>query len=192
MGRTTKRDIILDTAETLFEKQGYAATGINQITKEADVAAMTLYNNFINKDALILAVLERRSKSFFKSLELQADEEKTAPHKRIFTIFDKYDVWLEREFHKSDDFTGCIFVKASVEFSKPQHPAHRFSNDHKQSIIQLFKDDLIELNCPDVNEMALSLHLLLEGALVQTHLLSDSNCVKRARKMAEKQLEAYS
>jgi len=32
MGRSSKRDVVLDTAENLFSVQGFIATGINQIT----------------------------------------------------------------------------------------------------------------------------------------------------------------
>lgn len=44
---------ILRTAIELFEKQGFAATTMNQIAEEADVAMGTLYNYFASKEAFI-------------------------------------------------------------------------------------------------------------------------------------------
>lgn len=190
MKRITKRDIILDVAESLFEKQGYIATGINQITKEADVAAMTLYNNFENKEALILAALERRSKRILETFNTHVNDDLQAPEKRIFMIFDKCDGWVSEKLQNPDDFAGCVFVKASMEFPSASHPAHSFSAAHKKAIVSLFKDDLTELSYSNVDEMALNLHLILEGAIVQANLFSDSQCIKRAKKLAKKLLDA--
>lgn len=44
---------IMQTAISLFEKQGFAATTMNQIAEEADVAMGTLYNYFASKEAFV-------------------------------------------------------------------------------------------------------------------------------------------
>ncbi len=44
---------IMQTAISLFEKQGFAATTMNQIAEEADVALGTLYNYFASKEAFV-------------------------------------------------------------------------------------------------------------------------------------------
>ena len=40
------RAALIDTAATLFRRQGYAATGLNQILDEAGVKAGSLYHHF--------------------------------------------------------------------------------------------------------------------------------------------------
>src|SRR6201989_1187991 len=54
------RGALLDTAATLFRRQGYAATGVNQILESADVKAGSLYHHFPDgKQELAAAVVDR-------------------------------------------------------------------------------------------------------------------------------------
>ena len=53
------RDAILDAAERLFAKQGFAATTIKQIGAEAGLNSALLYYYFSDKEALYHAVLAR-------------------------------------------------------------------------------------------------------------------------------------
>ena len=53
------RAALIDTAALLFRRQGYAATGVNQILETADVKAGSLYHHFPNgKQQLAAAVVE--------------------------------------------------------------------------------------------------------------------------------------
>ncbi len=110
MGRASKKDQLLDTAETLFVRDGYVATGINQITEEADVATMTLYNNFKNKEQLIVAMLERRARRFNELTEAYIAKASDDPCEQILAIFDEVDSWIRSEFKSEQGFSGCAFV----------------------------------------------------------------------------------
>ncbi len=63
----SKAQDILNTAERLFDYQGFHATGIDQIVREAEVTPRTLYRHFHSKEQLILKVLEERELRFLKS-----------------------------------------------------------------------------------------------------------------------------
>lgn len=53
------RTALIDTAALLFRRQGYAATGVNQILETADVKAGSLYHHFPNgKQELAAAVVD--------------------------------------------------------------------------------------------------------------------------------------
>jgi TetR/AcrR family transcriptional repressor of lmrAB and yxaGH operons len=53
------RTALVDTAAVLFRRQGYAATGVNQILETADVKAGSLYHHFPNgKQELAAAVVD--------------------------------------------------------------------------------------------------------------------------------------
>ena len=54
------KDRILDVAETLFADNGFAATSLRDITREAGVNIAAVSYHFGSKDALLGAVLERR------------------------------------------------------------------------------------------------------------------------------------
>ncbi len=52
------REKILTTAARLFLEQGFAATGIATICREAGVNPGSLYHFFASKDALLIGVLQ--------------------------------------------------------------------------------------------------------------------------------------
>ena len=52
-------DVILDAAERLFARQGFTATTIKQIGKEADVNPALLYYYYDSKETLYRAMLQR-------------------------------------------------------------------------------------------------------------------------------------
>ncbi|MBV7486625.1 TetR/AcrR family transcriptional regulator [Bordetella sp. BOR01] len=54
------REIILDTAEALFARQGHDGTSMRQITSEAGVNLAAVNYHFGSKEALVQAVLKRR------------------------------------------------------------------------------------------------------------------------------------
>lgn len=184
MGRASKQGMILDTAERLFEEQGYVATGVSQITARADVATMTLYNNFPTKDALIVAVLDRRSEAFLARLCRQIEKAGSEPVMRILAIYDAVDQWIRCELKTSAGFAGCLFLSAAAEFKSVDHPAHEAAVKHKQAITELFRLELLKLKCKRAVELARTLQLILDGSITQAQLLQDPASVKRARNIA--------
>ena len=54
--QTNLAEIILDKSSALFREQGYAATTIKQIAKEASVSEQTIYNVFKDKTGLLVEV----------------------------------------------------------------------------------------------------------------------------------------
>lgn len=60
MGSANTKDCILDTAEQLFAENGFAGTSLRDITGEAGVNLASVNYHFGSREALILAVFERR------------------------------------------------------------------------------------------------------------------------------------
>ena len=63
MPRPSRRNDLIETAQTLFNAEGFHAVGIERILSEGNLAKMTLYRHFPSKNALILGVLEAREKA---------------------------------------------------------------------------------------------------------------------------------
>lgn len=184
MGRMSKREIMLDTAEALFSAQGFAATGINQVTKEAGVASMTLYNNFANKDALVVATLERRSDAMLGTIREAVEHAGNDPERRIEAVFDAVEDWVRRELGRPAGFSGCMFLRAAQEYLPSSAAARIVATEHKRHIIDLFMIETKRLGHPDPKDTALSLHLLIDGGITQAHLLGDKHSIARGREMA--------
>jgi AcrR family transcriptional regulator len=76
MSDTTK-DKILDTAEKLFVDNGFSATSLRAIIKEAGVNTAAIHYHFGSKEGLIGAVFSRRSEQMnAERLELLAEVER--------------------------------------------------------------------------------------------------------------------
>jgi AcrR family transcriptional regulator len=52
------RELVLSTASTLFETQGWSATGMRDVAREAGVAIETVYANFRSKTELLMAAID--------------------------------------------------------------------------------------------------------------------------------------
>ncbi len=72
-----KRAKILQAAKSIFLKMGYHATNMNQITKEAGVTKLTVYNHFQDKGNLFICAIEESCEESIrtKQFELTADSD---------------------------------------------------------------------------------------------------------------------
>ncbi len=74
--RGAARERIVQTALDLFYRQGYLATGINQVIAEAGVSKNTFYYYFPSKEDLCLAYLQERHKVWTGWLQATIDRYK--------------------------------------------------------------------------------------------------------------------
>ena len=148
---------LMASAETLFQENGFHATGIDAILSRAGVAKMTLYRNFASKDDLITAVLRLKSRKIMAWLEGEIERRaKAGNEQEIEALFDAYGDWFETE-----TFKGCLFTKAALEFTDPRHPAHKAAATHTRKLFSL-----IETITPaSTTYNAEHILLLLNGAL---------------------------
>ena len=188
MARASKRGLVLDTAEKLFTQDGFSATGINLITQEAGIASMTLYNNFKNKDDLVLAVLARTHQQIIEKLEAALDAVGDDPSACILAVFDYMAAYASHAAlkHSSDgSFTGCIFNHAASEFRPLSHPIHQAVIEHKQQLLDIFEEEAEALGNPNPKALAQTLLMLLEGAFTSAQIMGDLSMFDQARNAAE-------
>lgn len=82
MNDRTARQKILDAAATLFYNDGITATGINTVTAKADVAKMSLYNNFSSKGELVDAYIAARHQEWLDLYQKRLEKQKQ--RKKLF------------------------------------------------------------------------------------------------------------
>jgi AcrR family transcriptional regulator len=171
-----KRDHLIVTAERLFYRDGYRAIGIDTILAEANVAKMTLYNNFPSKEELIVAVLEKLSRDVIASLNEAISKSGRSPFRRLPALFDWLRAWFE-----SGDFNGCAFIRALSEYPETNHPIHQAALRHKRAfnavILELAQE--AELKQPDA--FATAVAMLIDGAIVAAHATGTSESADSAR-----------
>ena len=89
------RERLIDTAARLFHEQGYHATGVATILREAGVNSGSLYHHFASKEDLLKAVLERYEVGIGPVLMEPVEGVEPNPLERIFRLLDAYRTNLE-------------------------------------------------------------------------------------------------
>ncbi|MGB0865901.1 MAG: TetR/AcrR family transcriptional regulator [Granulosicoccaceae bacterium] len=173
-----RRELLIETAHRLFNQHGYHATGIDRILSESGVSKATLYKHFRSKDALVIAVLERRQKQVYEGAR-QVIAKASAQDQPVLALFDFLFQWFQ-----SDDFFGCNFIKASSEFLHTEHPVHRLAAQHKLDMRALIRESLRTENKDLRDQQAMMLALLSDGAIVNAQMHNDPQAALAAKQAA--------
>ncbi|WP_038342482.1 TetR/AcrR family transcriptional regulator [Acinetobacter sp. A47] len=187
MSSKSAKQKILDAASSLFYNDGISNTGINSITEKANVAKMSLYNNFATKSDLVTCYIEARHQEWLDLYEKRKMQVKT-PLDGIMAVFDAYQDHAEFAYEKG--FRGCGLLNAAAEF--PAHSPERLAvKKHKDEIEAIVAGHLSQfIHDPErVKELALHLSFILEGSIARAGLESSSDKVFAARHMARRLLE---
>ena len=169
------RDKILLTAHDLFYSNGFRATGVDTLIKEAKVTKVTFYRHFPSKSLLILAYLHYRHEIwinwFETTLRRHLDEGEIPSDAISATLY---------EWFISPDFHGCAFINASAEAKSEdiESEIKEICRSHKsetKKIIALLTKSADERV---VNEIM----LLIDGAIIHAQMGMDSEAVKHALK----------
>lgn len=176
------RERLLRAASELFYNQGVGASGIDAIIARANVAKMSLYNNFRNKDDLIAEVLRRRDQQWFESLSSFVDTRSDA-RERLLAVFD-----FLAEQCADPNYRGCAFQMAAAEIPDPAHPGRKAILAHKHRFRQYLQRLCREAGVAD--KLADQFTLLADGAQSWRGMTGSTEPVKRAREAAETLLAA--
>lgn len=182
---TPKRDRLLDTANRLFYRAGYRATGIDTILAEAGLAKMTLYHHFASKEELIVAALERRSAAIDQAIQAALEAAGPSPRKRLLALFDWHAEWFAGK-----QFNGCAFIRAVGEYPELDSPVHQAVLRRKRTARERIAQLLTAMEVPRAATLAAQIQLLLEGAIVMAHTEGDPSSINAARAAALELIKA--
>ncbi|PRI12196.1 TetR/AcrR family transcriptional regulator [Leucobacter massiliensis] len=187
---------LLDVASELFYQHGIHAVGVDLIARESGVTKRTLYDRFGSKDALVLAYLRERHRSWWEELE---ERLRHAARPRALAFFDAYlepAVPVDR---------GCAYLNASGELDR-DHPGYAFVQQHKlavrERLAEVVREDAAvgasqgagdrrDVRAPGLDdELCDHLFLLLEGAVAHRGIGGGDGSLRRARAFAARLLSA--
>lgn len=174
-----KRQLLIDTALTLFYQQGVNSVGINEILKVSGVAKKTLYHHFSSKEALLLAALTARDQIFLTWLARElnqaqqyssSDTSVQLKHQRVAQqLFMALTAWFNDQVPELSPFRGCFFINTATECSAQYADVIQYCTAHKRNVRQLIQQHL-----PEADTALLHLiYLLKEGAIVSAQLDHD-------------------
>ncbi|MCA9311962.1 MAG: TetR/AcrR family transcriptional regulator [Phycisphaerales bacterium] len=182
---SSKREQLVDTALRLFYRDGFHATGIDTILREAGVAKMTLYHHFASKDELILAALQLRDQRLRHWLTTHVTAAATTPRAQLLAIFDAAQTLFQQE-----DFNGCAFVRACGEFRDPDDPIHQAGMQHVRLLTEFMTELAHHAGAPDPEALAKQLALLFVGASAAAQVTCSCGPAHCARCAAETLIDA--
>jgi AcrR family transcriptional regulator len=175
------RDRLLDAAERLIYRDGIHGTGVDTVLAEASVARMSLYNQFGNKDGLVLAALERRDRRWMAWYERRVTALAPAGRDRVLALFDALGEWF-----RQPDFHGCAFINAAGEIADPVHAVRHLAAGHKLAL-----GDFVARIADGAGQGALrrALFLLIEGAIVAAMVEGRPDAARDARDVAARLMD---
>jgi AcrR family transcriptional regulator len=172
------RTTLVDTAALLFRRQGYAATGVNQILEGANVKAGSLYHHFPSgKQELAAAVvdsvggdIERRLRGFLES---------------DLAVADIVDAWIDLLISglAADRRDGCPIEPIATE-SVNASPLVRDASARAFGGWCLAVADRLSADgwsADEAEQTALAVIALIEGALILSRIAGDPAALTAAK-----------
>jgi len=181
--RGTAKDKIIEVATDLFYRQGYNATGIQQIIDEAGVSKGTFYTHFKTKDELGAAYMRQRHHNEITELK-QAMEQYEDPHEKYMEFNTVMKEWM-----KGTDFRGCAFANMAAEVTDTKSPIRKEAKYHYEAFRAFIKDMVVDLLKSDPKyksldpEFVADNYLMIQvGALTNAEVYQDTWPYDHARK----------
>lgn len=104
---------IIEAALQVIAENGYHASQVSKIAKQADVADGTIYLYFKNKEDILISVFKEKMGSFIKHIEYKIKQEATAD-KQLLTL-------IETHFNQlSENKYLAIVTQLELRQSKPK------------------------------------------------------------------------
>nr|WP_249428829.1 TetR/AcrR family transcriptional regulator [Enterobacter bugandensis] len=158
------------TAHDLFYSNGFRATGVDTLIKEAKVTKVTFYRHFPSKILLILAYLHYRHEiwiNWFETTLRRHLDEGEIPSDAISATL--YEWFISPEFH------GCAFINASAEAKSEdiESEIKAICRDHKIETKNMIASLTKIADERVVNEIM----LLIDGAIIHAQMGTDSETV---------------
>ena len=175
----TARDRLIDTAIALFNQYGFHATGVDRIVAVAKVAKKTLYAHFPSKEDLIIAALSRKRAAFADKFLPAVVATSDQPRERLLSLFE-----LAKSWFADQDFYGCLFVNAAVEYSEPSHPINACARRFKTLLRGFALEQAQAGGAPDPEALADQIALLFEGATTVAQVSARPDAATTAKAIA--------
>lgn len=178
------RERLLSAAAECFYARGVAATGIDTITATAGVAKMSLYNNFASKDELVLAYLHQRHVEWLGLYESRVVATDGSGRAGVAAVFDAYADHANAAYVHG--FRGCGLLNAAAELPSGA-PGREQVRRHKEQVQELLAEHLASVDglpAERVEDVALHLSFVLEGAMSRAGLEGRSDLMGRAKALA--------
>jgi TetR/AcrR family transcriptional repressor of lmrAB and yxaGH operons len=183
--RDRSRDALVNTAATLFRRQGYAATGLNQILDESNVKPGSLYHHFPRGKQQLAAVVVDGSAAIVEQLLRRF----TATGRPVADIVDRW-VDLLMSGLTADGRDGCPIEPIATESvnasSLVREASARAFAGWCGAIDERLRAD--GWSAAEAEFTAVAVISLIEGALILSRTAGDVRALQAAKPAARRLL----
>jgi AcrR family transcriptional regulator len=181
---------IMDTARNLFYRNGYRATGINEIIKKSGVAKATFYAHFPAKESLALAYVKSINQEEIRIL-VEGIQKFAGPYERLIGLLEFLIPWSHER-----DYRGCAYLNMSSEIPNHANPVRQESKDHYLAVRRLIGRLMQELKVKrgaawkgrDAEKVADDFMLVFSGAMAMAQVYHDAEPFREAIDAAKRLL----
>jgi AcrR family transcriptional regulator len=160
------REKILETACTLFYRNGVRAVGVDLIIEKAGVAKTSLYRHFGTKDDLIAAFLAREDADFWETW----DRVSALHAGNAVGELNAQLEWIAERVARPN-YRGCPQLNVAAEFAEADHPARKVAATHKEEMHRRLAEIGRKLKVRRPGQLASQLSLLINGAFVSSQII---------------------
>jgi TetR/AcrR family transcriptional repressor of lmrAB and yxaGH operons len=175
------RAALIDSAATLFRRQGYAATGLNQILEDAGVKPGSLYHHFPQgKQQLAAAVVDNAGSGIERLLRRFL-----ATGRSVADIVDRWIDLLVAGL-AGDQRDGCPIEPIATESVNASGLVREASAGAFKSWCAAIEERLRAdgWSESEANRVAIAVISLIEGALILSRISGDASALEAAKPAA--------
>jgi AcrR family transcriptional regulator len=181
---------IMDTARNLFYRNGYRATGINEIIKKSGVAKATFYAHFPAKESLALAYVKSINQEEIRILE-EGIQKFASPYEKLIGLLEFLIPWSQER-----DYRGCAYLNMSSEVPDHDNPVRQECKSHylavRRLIGPLMKDLKVKRGAAwkgrNTEKSADDFMLIFSGAMAMAQVYHDAEPFREAIDAAKRLL----
>ncbi len=191
---TTKAELtsqyILEIVAPIFNKNGYAATSLSDVTEATGLTKGGIYGNFKNKEELAVAAFRYNVKAMLMTIGEHLSQ-KDSPIEKLSLIIDFY----RNYYDYSKKLGGCPILNIGVDANN-QNP---LLLEKVKQVIEKIQDqvatiieDGIEQGeiTPEVNAMSFAKRLdsMIQGAIFMTYTMDDDFYIQDTMDILERMI----
>ena len=181
---TTKAELtsiyILETVAPIFNKNGYAATSLSDLTEATGLTKGAIYGNFKNKEELAIASFKFTVKNLMKDIAKHL-KLSNSPIQKLFLISDFY----RNYYSYSEPLGGCPVLNIGVDANNQNtlllENVKRIIENIQGKVASIIEDG-IEIGeiSTEINAMqyAKRIDTMIQGAVFMTYTMNDEFYIK--------------
>lgn len=172
--RSKSKKVITDTALNLFVTNGYHATSISAIAKEAGIAIGLMYNYFDSKEAMLIDIIEENMNEIMRTT---TNELSKAPNSKDIHL--AIDILFTSIIKMSDSWRLIITVLFQPDVANTAHDLiGNFALDQQKLYLEHFKSAGVK----NPEDSAKTLFIIIHNALISYALTGNNDELQTVRK----------